>query len=103
MEQTAGLFSGCASLRRLHGAAGHVSRATSPAFQRLAFFFFFLPPFFLGALFFRACANFAGQGVDTGAGMVVLDPPVTVANIIPGSANDFFLRKRIDEVRTGDF
>lgn len=38
------------------------------------------------------------QGVNTGAGMVVLDPPVTVANIVPGSPYDFFLVKRIHEV-----
>ncbi|CAM9183837.1 unnamed protein product, partial [Ectocarpus sp. 8 AP-2014] len=37
--------------------------------------------------------------LDTGAGMVVLDPPVTVANVVPGSPYEFFLLKRINQLR----
>ncbi|CAN0294216.1 unnamed protein product [Pylaiella littoralis] len=39
------------------------------------------------------------KGVDTGAGMVVLDPLVTVAKVVPGSLYDFFLANRIHELR----
>lgn len=38
------------------------------------------------------------QGMDTGAGMVMLDPPVTVANVVPCSPYEFFLLKRINQV-----
>ncbi|CAM9403362.1 unnamed protein product [Ectocarpus sp. 6 AP-2014] len=39
------------------------------------------------------------KGMDTGAGMVVLDPPVTVANVVPGSPYEFFMLKRINQLR----
>lgn len=53
----------------------------------------------MGACVFLRLNQPIDQGVDTGAGMVVLDPPVTVANIAPGSPFDFFLLQRIYQVR----
>lgn len=39
------------------------------------------------------------QAVDTGAGMVLMDPPVTVATVVPMNTHDFFLQWKTTEVR----
>lgn len=53
---------------------------------------------FLACIYLSIINVSIDQGVDTGAGMVVLDPLVTVAKVVPGSLYDFFLANRIHEV-----